>query len=290
MKKIKILTFNTGLFRLRFWGIDWLKTTDFVEERLRQMPTELLNTDADVIALQEVFNAKHQLYLIQTLQEAYPYHCFTPQKWIKLNAGLMIFSKYPISNVVYTPLRDTRPVDEMLVACKGILSCYLNLQDIGNLHIINIHPTSGGFLYQQADNLIVKVRNNQINQAYQLANQSSSIPSVILGDFNAGPEIAESNYQNLLNKNFIDAYAAHCEATQQIAQITWDAHITLNRRGTHANSCSQRIDHLYISPTFKNMFQIDNIKVVFQNPLVNTPLEKVHLSDHYGLYAIFSYS
>lgn len=288
MQKLKILTFNAGLFELRLGFMTLLKTTDFATERLNALPSELLKVDADIIALQEVFFKKHQNFLVNQLKKTYPFISITQREGLKLSGGLMLFSKFPMSDIVHTPLRDNRPIDEMMVICKKIISCNVKIPKLGQIHILNIHTTSGGFLHQQDENLIIKIRNNQINQAYNFVNQFSNIPSMIVGDLNAGPEIASENYQNLLDKNFIDAYATYCDIQHLTPQSTWDNTISLNQNGTHASSCSQRIDHIYLSPKFSDIFKIERSEVIFKEAIVNTSKGKVHLSDHYGLYAEFS--
>lgn len=288
MQKLKILTFNVGLFELRIGGISLLKPTDFLAERLNLLPSELLKMGADVIALQEVFFEKHQTFLINSLKNTYPFVGVAAKKWLKFGSGLMIFSKIPICDIMETPMLDNRPIDERFVVQKGILSCRLEIPKFGYIHILNMHTTSGGFLHQQDENLIIKIRNNQINQAYNLANQYDNIPSIILGDFNAGPEIANENYENLLTKKFIDAYATYCKSQHIVPAMTWDNAISLNQKGTHATSCAQRIDHMYLSPKFIAFFDIAISKIIFNTPIVNTLSDVVHLSDHYGLYAEFS--
>lgn len=288
MQKLKILTFNAGLLDLHLGGITLFKPTDFLAERLNSLPSELIEADADIIALQEVFSKKHQNYLITQLKNIYPFSCITPKKWLSIGNGLMIFSKLPIADVAHTPFCDNRPIDEMLVARKGILSCKVEMPTFGQLHILNIHTTSGGLFHQQDENLVIKIRNNQINQAYNIVNQCSNLPSIILGDFNAGQEIATENYENLLTKNFTDAYATYCKTQNLTPCMTWDNTISLNRNGTHATSRAQRIDHIYLSPKFVTIFNILNSEVIFQKAIVLTSNEKVHLSDHYGLTAEFS--
>lgn len=286
--KLKILTFNAGLFELRVLGFTIIRPADYLNERLEAMPQEIIKTDADIVGLQEVYFKQHQDFFIDKLIGAYPFHCFQRAKSIKINSGLMIFSKHPISNVQYSPLRDKGPLDERIVAQKGVLSCQIEVSGVGNIHIINFHPTSGGFLHQQDAPQIITIRHNQINQAYELASKTQNVPTVILGDFNTGSEIAQENYSNLIEKQFTDSYLYFCQKNQITPEMTWDSQISLNKKGTHSESVSQRIDHIYVSPRLLEVLKITDSKVIFKEGIVNTPSEKVQLSDHYALISEFS--
>lgn len=283
----KILTFNAGLFELRRLGITLLKPTDFIQERLIAIPQALIDVNADIIALQEIYCKKHQQYFIDILQKEYPFHCSERNNTLKMNCGLMIFSKKPITNVRYYPLKNHYPIDEKMVVHRGFLACEIVLTQQKKLHIINIHLTSGGFMSRQDSPKIMAIRAKQINEAYDVAKKNTYIATAIVGDFNAGPEIAPTNYEALQHKNFTDCYQFYANKKQLPLEATWDASISLNKRGTHAASTSQRIDHIYMSPQFMNMFEVLNAQVVLKKSIVDTPSEKVHLSDHYGLIGEF---
>lgn len=284
--KLKILTFNAGLFELRAFGLPVIKPADFLKERLETMPAEILKVDADIIALQEVYFHNHQNFLIEKLKNRYHYYFYKRTSAVKVNNGLMILSKFPITKQFYFPLKNKGPLDERTIAQKGILDCIVNINGFGELRIINLHPTAGGFLYKQDSPEIIEIRNNQINQAYELST-STKLPTVILGDFNTGPEIAQENYNFLLQKQFIDSYLSFADREGIQPEVTWDAGISLNKKGTHSESISQRIDHIYISPEFQERFTIENCWVVFKEQVVKTPTENVQISDHYGMLTEF---
>ncbi len=280
---IKVLTFNAGLFELYVFGIPFIKPADFLEQRLESMPIEILKVNADVIGLQEVYTKRHQDYLVENLKGTYPYHYYQRNRAVKANNGLMYFSKYPIIYKGYYPLKNRGPLDERVVVQKGILTCIIDFGEVGKVQFINIHPTAGGFLYQQDSPEIIKIRSSQITQAFEFSEKNTSLPSIILGDFNAGPEIAVENYQLLIEKGFADAYHAFCQAKNLDALITWDSENLLNQRGTHPDAISQRIDHIYISPSLQKNFSIYDAKRVFDETIVKTNGDLVTISDHYGV-------
>lgn len=282
-ESLNILTFNVGLLDLKAWGWTILKPTNYVEERLACLVPAILSLNADLIGLQEVYLKAHQTFLIQELRGNYPFFCFKRIPFAKLDNGLMIFSKRPISQVEYHPFREKRPFDERFVAQKGFLTCIVEWSKKTKIRIINLHPTSGGFFYKQDHPAIIRFRHRQIEQTYRFVEKESKMPVIILGDFNAGREIGVENYLFLIQKGFVDTYADYCERNAVDLEMTWDAEILLNQKGGHPNAISQRIDHIYISPDFAKSVQVQYGAVVFQAPCVTTAVGQVHLSDHYGV-------
>ena len=58
-KKLTVVTFNAGLLDVEIFGQSILQPAPFVNERLLVLPKALAKTNADVIALQEVYEQKH---------------------------------------------------------------------------------------------------------------------------------------------------------------------------------------------------------------------------------------
>lgn len=281
-ENMRILTFNAGLFELRLFGFSIVKPADFLHERLRAMPQALLSADADVIGIQEVYFKEHQQYFIDNLKSKYPYHCFERNKAVKVNNGLMFFSKHPIRDYKYIPFENRGPIDERTVAQKGVLTCVVETSNGKLIRFVNIHPTAGGLLNAQDSPTIQKIRNDQISQSHDIAKEGEEL-AVILGDFNTGPEIAIDNYNYLLERGYIDGYAEYCQVNNLTAEMTWDAKNILNVRGTHSESISQRIDHIYLQEELLQEYEIISSKVVFSEPTVKVNGEMVTVSDHYGV-------
>ena len=292
MRKLVILTFNAGLLSINMFGYPLIVPTDYIEERLQYIPAALIAMNADVIALQEVYTKPHQDYLIAHLSEIYPHYVSKRNRSIGLPNGLMFFSKYPIVEWEYYQFDDAGPFDEKLIANKGTLTITVSLDDLGNLTLYNVHPTSGGMLNGQDDPDIETKRQNQIDEVLQLTKRTNKGMSVVLGDFNAGPQISNRNYESLFAHGFVDVYKRVCESRGECEKITWDAQNPLNISGTHSTSPSQRIDHIYVQESVLDSLEISDARIIFEEAIVPLPTEtveegaeipKVPLSDHYGL-------
>ena len=64
---VSLLSFNLGFYRIR-WGTRVIsQVIPFIEERIQAIPEYLLQHDADIISLQEVYSKEHRAYLTQRL-------------------------------------------------------------------------------------------------------------------------------------------------------------------------------------------------------------------------------
>ena len=141
----KVVTFNTWL--LEILGKD---VAADIPERRERIVEALIDLDADVISLQEVWPDKHRNFLIEHLSEHYPYCAFDDSKSgvFKLFAdGLIIFSKYPIENHPSqgcgTPSHTLRfseytRLDEAFIS-KGAIHVKINHPELGIIDVYNAH-------------------------------------------------------------------------------------------------------------------------------------------------------
>ncbi len=279
---LKILTFNAGLLEIEFFGMPLVKPADFLPERLAELPKRLIGTDADIIAVQEIYLNKHQTELAEALKCVYPYVAYKRTRAIKSNNGLMIFSKYPIKSVQYKRFKQAGGIDERTVFSKGLLAADIELSNSMIIRVIDIHPTSGGVANAQDCKKINGVREDQIRMAYDFY-KKDRLNTIILGDFNSGPEIAKENYEFLANLGFLDTYKEYCEKNNLPAKTTWSSENYLNATGTHTESISQRIDHIFISPELISKSKIIDARRVLDEENIETEKVNVSLSDHYGV-------
>ena len=285
----KLITYNIGLLDLRVVGRSMFKPTEFIEPRAQVIPKELLARDADVIALQEIYDKKHINFFIKELQEVYPYYFFQHNSHIKLNNGLMIFSKYPFVSTKGESQADKGPIDEWFMADRGIISTVINVKNDINLAIVNLHATSGGTLHKQDDDSINFSRQMQMEQALKLAIASKTNYQIILGDVNAGPEISQMNYKYLLENDFTDAYAKYASLKGISAKPTWDGANPLNSMRGYTAKDAQRIDHIYLSRRLTSMSRIVGVERVFDGNMVTVDGKDYPLSDHYGVEMVLQF-
>ena len=279
----KLITFNLGLLDLRVVGRTMFKPTEYIEQRAKIIPKQLLTHDADVIALQEIYDKKHIDFFVKELQKTYPFYFFKHNSQIKLNNGLMIFSKYPFVSTKGESQSDKGPIDEWFIADRGLLSAVIKLNDEINLDIVNLHATSGGTLNSQDSDNINASRQKQLEQALTLALASNTEYQIILGDVNAGPEISNINYNYLLENDFSDAYAEYSLQKGIVAKPTWDGANPLNSMRGYTAEDTQRIDHIYLSKRLGAITQLEIVERVFDENVITIDGKGFPLSDHYGV-------
>ena len=284
-KSIKIISFNVGLLDVNLLGYSIMKPADYIDDRANAISSALKSQDADIIAIQELYIERHAELLIDEMKGLYPYYYRKSTAMLRIDNGLLVFSRFPIREQRMSTLRSG-PWDEAVFASKSIMSVQIAIDPTTNLNVVNMHPTSGGMLNAQDSEKITRVRQNQIEQAEEIVNGYDGDLNIIVGDFNAGPEIAPNNYEFLETKGYVDAYFSYCVEKGLEPEITWDANNILNEQGTHSDSISQRIDHVFLSQNLAKMTTVSHSEVIFKEPTVDIGAEqKVTLSDHYGITA-----
>jgi len=275
-KNLKILSLNLGLLNIQFCGLSFFKPTKYINKRLKYIPKEIIKANSDIVGFQEIYNKKHQEYVINELKSKYPYHFLKNGEGLKFDSGLMLLSKYPITDTAFHPFNENS-FDEKIFVNKGFLSCDIFIKDFGEINFINTHLTSGGTLQEQDSKKIIKIRDSQINQIHETVLNNNS-PSIILGDFNSGQHISTPNYQNLINNGFVDSYSK-----SGLNNYTWDSKIYLNKKGTHSNSISQKIDHIFLQNNLLKNVNILSSDIIFTESVFELNGNEIHLSDHFGI-------
>jgi endonuclease/exonuclease/phosphatase family metal-dependent hydrolase len=276
---LKILTYNVGLLRIRFFGRIVVEPAPFVDERFAHLASALLATGADIIALQEIYECDQQARLAQELAAIYPYCKFSPTRpWHRLGAALMIFSKYPIIVTQHILFQDV-PLDERLFVDKGMILATIDAGAFGTIKLVNTHCTSGGAIHNPEGNFTNHARSKQYQQVFNALNRDRSLARFAIGDFNAGPEAAKENYRELQSHGYTSAWNA-CHET---SAPTWDPKNELNAHGPHRATSAQRMDHILFHDGENGAIKVKNAQIILSEPCVTVPTGKVTISDHYGL-------
>ena len=277
---MRFLTYNTGLLDLRLFGRSLIKPADFIEERFSRLAGALLELDADIITLQEVYQLRHKRALSEALASVYPHVSMSPLRGPSVvPASLMTFSKWPMEASKFARFKSM-PIAERLIDNKGfMLSTVIGPQ--GRITIANVHTTAGGTKHPE-DPATDMIRARQITELLEQAESTS--PVILAGDFNCGT-VSVRNYRQLLDAGYSDVWA---ELHPGINGWTWDPESILNKGGTHTEwGCpAQRIDLVLMNARAREQFQPASCEVIGQALYVPTPSGRVvTLSDHYGILA-----
>jgi endonuclease/exonuclease/phosphatase family metal-dependent hydrolase len=280
-QRLKLLTYNAGLFRVRFFGHSVFAPAPHIEERFAALPAALRSSGADIIALQEVYDAEHQSALVAAMAPDYPYSAvWSKRRFGRMCSGLMLFSKYPIASFEPHHFRDL-PWDESFFVHKGILIAEIEAKAFGRICVANCHHTSGGALWNPEGRFAERIRSRQYQQLFSVLEATSADKRLAMGDFNCGPEATSGSYRELVANGYIDAWA---EKNSGSSCPTWDSSNPLNAGGPHRKSLSQRLDHVLMNPVLAASFKVAEARIVLHEPAVEVPgAGRFTISDHYGL-------
>jgi hypothetical protein len=122
--ELRALMYNCGLLRLKLFGFGPILFANppFADERFAHLAKALLDSNADVIALQEIYEKGHVKALLLAVKETYPYHARQNNNknsvHFQFHNGLLFLSKYPITRHETIKHRKSDPVESWL-ACKS---------------------------------------------------------------------------------------------------------------------------------------------------------------------------
>ena len=289
MNYLKIVTLNCGLMNINIFGLTVFSNPPYSDKRIKFIPNEIKKINADIVALQECFNINYVRTIIDELKEVYPYSsAFNTETLTKLSNGLILLSKYPIKNSKFKEYEVNHPLESMF-STKGYLSSTIDIPNIGLLNLINLHTTSFGDAPEDNNEILTDNKRILNNQLKEILSQINS-KTIILGDFNCGPNNSTFNYNYLIkNSNLIDVIGSLNEY-KNLNLYTWDPKTILTKRGPHSHYPKSRIDHIMIDKNLFNYCKISNGKIVFMDEIVLIDNNKSTISDHYGILVELKFS
>jgi endonuclease/exonuclease/phosphatase family metal-dependent hydrolase len=206
--------------------------------RLPHISPAIRSLNADVVAIQEVYEQKHVDRLLEELGDLYPHHARVDSGGcMKFHNGLMVISKWPIVSFELEPLRKVSWLESIL-ATKSNLNVTVDTP-MGRVMFVNMHTTAGGTADPEDPKADLE-RKDEIHQT--LAKCASALGEgtqpIIIGDLNAGPHASETNYQQVLDDkrmNFKCLWKEHVgeAANNEKKDFTWDPSNILNKVGLH---------------------------------------------------------
>ncbi len=187
---LKLVTYNASL------GLECVDASWYLrsgKERLNTIVEAIVETDADVVCLQEAFDEDLAESLVGELQKRghYPYAIYNVghHAW-SLNSGLLMLSKYPLENPAFLPHNEATGADYF--ANKGVLAATVVMPE-KKAAIFNIHLNAGFSILPWVERDMGQVhacRSRQLHACKELIDKYVSqhalkSDSVILsGDFN----------------------------------------------------------------------------------------------------------
>lgn len=141
-------------------------------ERARLIVDQILDSDIDIICLQELFHHGIRQYFVRRLSNMYPFHVLSAQQNCVWNSGLAIFSRRELSYVTEHEFVQKGNWLQRLVP-RTYLSCRVD-----GVTVINAHLTSPEFYWSRTVHL--RCVQDQLAEILALVNKNY----IICGDLN----------------------------------------------------------------------------------------------------------
>ena len=224
-----------------------------IEKRIPAIFKMMQNSDADVIAMQEV--APWFMELLLKEKWVKNYHMPMEKDQVVVAHGLLILSKGPITKITadYLPSRQQRAYLVIDTKIKG-----LDLK-IGTCHLES--PLESG-----------EARAQQLDIFFNLLNPADN--AILLGDFNFGD--GEKPETTKIPATFLDVWL---EANKGKPGFTWDIEKSnMAKKGSFPNEGSRRIDRILVK---SKSLKPKEAKIIGMEPL--DIKKELFPSDHFGL-------
>jgi len=167
----EVITFNIGM----------IQTVRGSEQRMPHILAAIEASNADIVCLQEVYlQYTSPLEFATELEDVYPYAAWTWETTNTVSNGLLIVSKVPLYRqrfLRYTQNDINNTVDRAVLAATAV-------DDAWHLHVLCTHLQAG------LDTPNANIRMSQIAELGDFAIDEgyATGPSVLLGDYNSGPD------------------------------------------------------------------------------------------------------
>jgi endonuclease/exonuclease/phosphatase family metal-dependent hydrolase len=254
------------------------------QERVKSLSEEVINTNADVVCLQEVFSEDAFYALYDELKNDYKYfYGLIGPRFLGLSfqsvgmpSGLFVASKYPIQNPQFNVFKDRGfPMNQ------GFFDFIVNKSREISSHIYVTHMQSLN------DKKFIKVRALQSKQIIEkiqkdAAKSKDLIPYVLCGDLNV-PFGSKEASEELIRSNFYDDYnKGQGEVNESNSTCTSYFSNYLFSRDKDPKSVEpdfQILDYTLLWKNSRESFLLSTVRVEMND------LKKPNaaLSDHHGL-------
>ena len=291
MTEIKVIAYNTHLFYETVAGIAPSQLFHDAK-RLESIIQRAGDSQADFIGFSEVWANSTKTAICNALSSKFPvYHWDGNTNIAQMGSGLLLLSRYPLSNMEFTPFDDLAGTDDL--SQKGFLTAKAIVGDT-QMWILQSHI--------QADDSLAGIeasKKARKSNLAQICNKISTLdpsqPLILLGDLNIVAESditgAPTDEYKFLEQGFSkyslnDVYRDAHQKTLDNRGYTYDS--TKNRLieqfapDDKKQSLRQRIDyHFSRSLTVKTIDVINDFKVDIEG-------KPCDLSDHYPLRATYT--
>ncbi len=277
--QLSLISFNT-------LGVPVISTN--LSERYVALADTINNTDANVLAFQEVHTYVHLHILKKLLHKEFPYLCY--KKFIYgPQGGLVVFSKFPLELESFNRFSKRGTFKNSTFYGKfimnGILIC--RFKDLP-LAIINTYLTTNPNKTWDSEGIFKTIQESQItdiNTALENI-KDKGLMAIIAGDFNFLKTSAQyerfvkTNKAKDIFENFsLPTYLKGRKSLKFLWRVKFiDKFFVFNAKE------SGRVDYIFVVDQ-SNKVAIKETKHLFDEKITLFNGKESYLSDHIGLYA-----
>lgn len=305
---LKVLSLNVWVLKVltRSIGKD-------IDARMKIIPDAVAATGADVIAFQELWPDRYKKRLGKALKErGYPYIAFRPKPLFNLGNGLVIVSRYPITEFKVAPLYTTHTRNDEILATKRAVYAEIQLPSGERIDFFTSHL--GALSYRKKEGTYhAGQRRRQLEQFSELKTwiqqQRRNSRMIFAGDMNANYLTLEGGrFKPQYDVGYLRFLSQGCGSREDFL----NTFLTANRKDQYSREePTYSTDNPYVagghfadapSETEDYIFScgfapeaIRRSSVEFRDPVraedyPGVKLKKVpaRISDHYGLFTEFA--
>lgn len=291
-REISILQYNVHLFGKMAY-LNWFGLDHDDEKRTEYIINAILDTNTDLICLEEVWDNNLAEKIIIECKSKYKY-CYRPieKNWDGCGSGLLFLSQYKIIQSKFFAFEKLAGVDYFVR--KGFISSIIEVEDNKWIGIFITHTQSPGSIN---NNEVIRLNNIQqlTSQILNFKKENPNIPIIVSGDLNVIAEKGNkrTNEYITMNKcfsmvNLNDCYRYFWPSIIHYPGYTWTWFNTMSRIFSPNSDILERIDYIYATKNLNPILILtdpeSDISIFNNNYKMNNGED---LSDHYPLYCKF---
>lgn len=280
--QIALISFNT-------LGVPVISTN--LSERYVALADTITNTDANVLAFQEVHTYVHLHILKKLLQKEFPYLCY--KKFVYgPQGGLVVFSKYPTVLESFNRFTKRGTFKNSTIYGKfimnGILIC--RFRDFP-LAIINTYLTTNPNRTWDSEGIFKTIQESQITDLSTALDglKAKGLMTIVAGDFNFlktseqyNRFVSVNNAKDVFENSYLPTYLKGRKSLKFLWRIKFiDKFFVFNAKE------SGRVDYIFVVDN-ENKINVEETRHLFDEKVTLFNGKQSYLSDHIGLYTKLS--
>lgn len=253
--QLKIVSFN--IWDLPYWFVKNRR------QRILQIAEYLQRLDAEIVCLQESFDIHHRrlLYEHLGLERYYASGGFeetrkAPFAVFDTTGGLVIFSKFPITQHKFVPFNQFTPSLVERIGRKGVLEATVETP-YGTMQVFNIH------LHMGSNFLARSIRFRQLKSILECVKLQRHLSVILAGDFNENILAEQRKFVAMLQSIGL-AHSLHFEQYEYLPSYSRNNPLVNN--WLNREKYSRRLDYILVGLTEDFDLKVRQYELMYLTP------------------------